>query len=169
MANLVEIARIVGPHGLKGRMCVKALGGDNSALSRYSRFIVGGSGTPRRVVSLETKKTRAVVLLEGFDHISQVESLKGEILYVPREDLPEPQEGEYYWRDLVGLEVFDAGGRSLGQVVGLIPTGSNDVLVVDGDRQHLIPFTSDVILEVCLSLRRIVIDASLLEDVLDGA
>ncbi|HPC46570.1 MAG TPA: ribosome maturation factor RimM [Deltaproteobacteria bacterium] len=169
MASLVEIARINGPHGLKGKMRVSALSGNPANLSHYRRFIVGPHGSCVRVRSLEISNRRAILALEGIDHISQVEMITGQILYVPREDLPALSEDEYYWRDLVGLDVVDVRGRRLGVVAGLFPTGSNDVLEVDGHTRHLIPFTSGVILEVSVGSGRIVVDTTLLEDVLDPA
>ncbi len=78
---------------------------------------------------------------------------------VPREELPETQSGEYYWTDLEGLKVVHRDGRSLGTVAYLIATGANDVLVVDGDREYLIPFVMDeVILDVDLGRGQISVD-----------
>ena len=61
---------------------------------------------------------------------------------VPREDLPQTQTGEYYWADLEGLQVVHRDGQSLGRVAYLMATGASDVLVVNGDGERLIPFTT---------------------------
>jgi 16S rRNA processing protein RimM len=167
MSELVEIARIAGPFGLEGRMRVVALGGGPDLLSRYTRFFIGLHGPSSRVVSMDIRRGHAVVALEGIDRVSQVETLKGEILYVERSDLPALEDGEYYWRDLLGLVVQDMNGRVIGEVVALLPTGSNDVLEVGSARRILVPFTADVIKDVSLEKRLIVIDADLLEGLLD--
>jgi len=78
---------------------------------------------------------------------------------VPREDLPTTEDGEYYWADLEGLQVVHRDGRSLGKVAYLMATGSNDVLVVDGDDEQLIPFVmGEVILDVDLGKGQISVD-----------
>jgi len=78
---------------------------------------------------------------------------------VAREDLPQTQDGEFYWTDLEGLQVVHRDGRSLGKVAYLMATGANDVLVVEGDEENLIPFVmGDVILDVDLAQGRISVD-----------
>ncbi len=96
-----------------------------------------------------------------------MEPLKGETLYIKREQLEEPEEDEYYWRDLMGLKVMDTQGTVLGEIVDIFSTGSNDVYVVDKSKQYYIPATKDVIKEISLEKGCITIDASLLEGLLD--
>lgn len=70
---------------------------------------------------------------------------------VEREALPEPGRRSYYWADLEGLRVVHRDGRELGRVAYLMETGANDVLVVQGDSEYLVPFIlDDVILDVDL-------------------
>ena len=77
---------------------------------------------------------------------------------MPREALPEAAENEYYWSDLIGLEVVNVQGEVLGKVTDLLETGANDVLVVEGERERLLPFTAQVILKVDLAAGRINVD-----------
>lgn len=67
-------------------------------------------------------------------------ALRGKRIWIRREQLPEPEPGEYYWADLIGMHVETVRGESLGTVSGLMETGANDVLMVDGKRERLIPF-----------------------------
>ena len=86
-------------------------------------------------------------------------ALVGAEVWVPRELLPKAPEGEYYWADLEGLEVFTVEGVSLGQVTHLFATGANDVLVVKGERERLIPFVpGQQVVRVDLDGRRIEVD-----------
>jgi len=80
------------------------------------------------------------VLLPGFDDREQAASLVGLQIFVRREQLPATAKDEYYWSDLEGLEVKTTNGVLLGRVSRLMETGANDVLVVQGDREHLVPF-----------------------------
>jgi 16S rRNA processing protein RimM len=167
MADLVEIARINGPHGLRGRIRITPFGGSIEGFTRYTHVMIGSDPTPVALLSAQKSKGTYIIALEGYTHISQVEHMKGQVISVHPEQLEPLPEGEYYWRDLIGLKVVDREGSPLGEVVSVLATGSNDVLVVDEARQHLIPFTGDVIVEVSLDRQCIVIDASLLEGLLD--
>jgi 16S rRNA processing protein RimM len=167
MTDLIEIARISGPHGLKGHIKIIPFGDSFKRFIRYTHLIVGKNGVPLEVLSAQNRRGFYVIELSGFNHISQVESLKGEILYVKKEQLEEPAEGEYYWRDLLGLKVIDMQGAVLGEIVDIFSTGSNDVYVVDKSKQYFIPATKDVVKEISLEKSCITIDASLLEGLLD--
>src|SRR5699024_8188144 len=73
--------------------------------------------------------------------------LLGADVAVARSDMPVLPPGEYYWHDLIGLEVANRAAESLGQVTGMMETGANDVLVVKGERERLIPFVPGVIVD----------------------
>ncbi len=78
---------------------------------------------------------------------------------IPRDELPATQPDEYYWHDLQGLTVVTLAGERLGTVDHLIETGANDVLVVEGDRERLIPFVmGQVIVGVDLDKGEIRVD-----------
>ena len=85
--------------------------------------------------------------------------LMGSEIGIRRDQLPAPEPGEYYWSDLQGLEVVTEKGESLGRVDHLIETGANDVLVVKGDRERLIPFVmQQVVTRVDLDAGTIQVD-----------
>jgi len=85
--------------------------------------------------------------------------LIGAVLAIAEADLPATGPGEFYAYQLEGFDVVTSGGDRLGTVDHLIPTGSNEVLVVrDGAREHLLPVIADVVREVDLADRKIVIE-----------
>ena len=93
-----------------------------------------------------------LLTLKKFDNVDQVMHLVGRELYVTPEQLPQLPDGEYYWRDLVGLRVITEQGETLGTLAEIIATGSNDVYVVQGgDREYLIPALEDVVREINLN------------------
>ena len=97
--------------------------------------------------------------LEGIEDRDAAKAWVGSEVAVERDRLPDTDEGEYYWFDLIGAEVVDAGGRRLGRVQGLMETGANDVMVVRGERERLIPFiVEQVVKAVDLDARRITVD-----------
>ena len=90
---------------------------------------------------------------------TQRAALIGTEIAVRREELPPPEPGTYYWADLEGLTVVNLDGAVLGTVSHLFETGANDVLVVvDGERERLIPYTREAVKQVDLQARMIRVD-----------
>ena len=89
----------------------------------------------------------------------QAEAVSGAERWVPRDRLPPPRPGQYYWVDLEGLEVVTLEGVRLGTVSHLFDTGANPVMVVAGERERLLPFVMDqYVASVDLEGRRITVD-----------
>ena len=103
-----------------------------------------------RLKSLKAHSNGVVVLLDGVADRTTAESMKGVLVGAPREALPRTDKNEFYWTDLIGLDVINTADERLGKVVGLIETGANAVLRVLGDDQveRLLPFVSAVVLAV---------------------
>jgi 16S rRNA processing protein RimM len=99
-----------------------------------------------------------IAKLAGIDDRDQAFALRGREIAVNREELPEAAENEYYWNDLIGLTVVNREGVELGQVTKLMETGSHDVLVVKGEKEHLIPFADAYVTKVDLPGKRIEVD-----------
>jgi 16S rRNA processing protein RimM len=98
------------------------------------------------------------VKLEGCDDRDAAARLRGREVAVPRSELPANAEGEYYWSELIGLNVVSRDGAALGRVTGLLETGANPVLVVGGDRERLIPFVEAVVVKVDVAGGRLTVD-----------
>ena len=97
--------------------------------------------------------------LEGVDSPEQALALKGRKVALPRSALAEPEAGQYYWADLVGLEVVNAQGSVLGVVQGLFSNGAHDVMELAGDKStRLLPFVPAVVRKVDLEGRRIEVE-----------
>jgi 16S rRNA processing protein RimM len=98
-------------------------------------------------------------MLEGITDANLAEPLKGKNVFADERDLPPPAENEFYFRDVIGCEVFLSDGRRIGAVEDIIVTGANDVFVVrDGDKEVLVPVIEDVVKEIDVAGHRIVID-----------
>ncbi|HYH42826.1 MAG TPA: ribosome maturation factor RimM, partial [Burkholderiales bacterium] len=89
--------------------------------------------------------------LQGCDDRDVAVRYRGRQVAVPRAEFPQAGENEFYWADLVGLKVVNAEGEDLGTVSRVFETGANDVLVVEGERERLIPFTEEVVSKVDLA------------------
>ncbi|MBI2733579.1 MAG: ribosome maturation factor RimM [Aquabacterium sp.] len=119
---------------------------------------------------LQVKQARdqgdvVVATAEGLEDRNAAEALKGARVYVSRSAFPTPDEDEFYWVDLIGLDVVNKEGQALGKVVDLLDTGPNSVLRLEGEAgedgkpvERMIPFVSAYIVSVSLADRRIVAD-----------
>ena len=98
--------------------------------------------------------------MEGVSDRTAAEQMRGVFVGAPRSALPATRKDEYYWADLIGLEVVNQHEQSLGKVLGLIETPANDVLRVgDGENtERLLPFVAAVVVDVDLSARRVRVD-----------
>jgi 16S rRNA processing protein RimM len=150
----VLLGKIIATHGVKGQLRVFLFSGEFSSIAGLDTIMVKApnSGMETFEVAAAARHGKKVLLtLKNYDNVNQVLHLVGRELYVERDQLPELPEGEYYWRDLVGLRVVTDQGETLGTLTEIIATGSNDVYVVQGrEREYLIPALEEVVLEVNL-------------------
>lgn len=158
--NLVVMGRIAAPFGVRGWVKVQPFTEEFDSLLDYPVWHLGRATQWREVAVLEADvhSKSLVARLDGCDDRDDAAALKGMEIAVPREALPKAGEDEYYWSDLIGLEVENAQGEVLGKVSEVLETGANDVLVVEGERERLIPFVAHTILKVDLAAGRINVD-----------
>jgi 16S rRNA processing protein RimM len=101
--------------------------------------------------------------LKGITSLSLGEMLVGSEIFIEKRILPDLEEGSYYWYDIIGISVFTTDDQYIGRVKSIIPTGSNDVLVVkdpnrDKDNEVLIPVLESVVLEIDLKDKTMRVD-----------
>lgn len=157
----ILLGRVVGAFGVRGEVKLQSFTDPAAALLKYQPWLLVQAGAERELVGARGRETAkgVVAALPGVDTRDAAEALAGAELWVPRERLPPPKPGEYYWVDLEGLEVVNREGIVLGTVSHLFDTGANDVMVVAGERERLIPFLTDsFVLSVDFDARRIVVD-----------
>lgn len=159
----VIVGRIGAPFGIKGWVHVHSFTEPPDNLIRFSEWFLklGDSWQPTEVLSVKAHTKDFVVHLKGYEDRERAEGLRNVDIAVGREALPPLPVGEYYWADLIGLEVWSDSGRYLGNIDSLFETGSNDVMVVqdlqEGSKtiEHLIPYILDeVVLEIDLKAQK---------------
>jgi len=190
--DAVEVGRVVDAWGVKGGIKVMPFSADPQALFCTKKWFLrpadvaagavvrpGAMAKPAPASAtarlsaprfLQVRNAReqgdvVVATCEGLDDRNAAEALKGARVFVSRSAFPTPDDGEFYWIDLIGLDVFNPQGEALGRVVDLIETGPNSVLRLEGEAgadgkpvERLIPFVSAYILSVSLADKRIVAD-----------
>lgn len=160
--RLVALGHVTGVHGLQGWIKVHSDTSPRENIAIYTQLLLS-SGNDWRSWKLSSgrRQGKGVVLkLKGCNDRDQAEALVGARIAVYRDQLPDLESpDDFYWTDLEGLAVETTEGLALGEVDHLFETGANDVLVVRGDRERLIPFIwEQVVIEVDLEGRRMVVD-----------
>lgn len=161
MTRPVILGRVGAPHGVAGWFRVRSAARPPESILEFETWLIGGSGDWReyRVVDGRVRSNGLLARLEGVADRDAAATLRHAEIAVPRAALPEPAPGEWYWADLLGLAVETVDGTPLGRVDDLLETGANDVLVVRGERERLIPWLPErVVIRVDPQAGRLVVD-----------
>lgn len=158
----IKIGKLGSSYGIRGWIKVQSYTEFGINILDYQPWFLSRDGEKWQTIQVEAGRlhgNRVIVKFAGINTPEEVSTLTGNLIWIERHQLPETSKDEYYWSDLEGLTVINKDGSILGQVSYLIATGSNDVLVVKGDKEHAIPFLQgDVILSVDLQKKEIQVD-----------
>jgi 16S rRNA processing protein RimM len=157
---MLVMGRVTGPFAVSGWVKLQVFTERVDGLLDYPVWWIGQQGDWQQ---FEVEQGAAhggslLAKLKGVQDREQAAALRGREVAVPREALPGSAEGEYYWADLAGLRVANLEGEALGVVTGLLETGANQVLVVHGERERLIPFVAAVVKSVDVARGALVVD-----------
>ena len=156
----IALGKIVGVFGIKGWVKVFSETRPREQIFKYSPWILelNGSVIEAELVEGKLQGKGLIASLKGFTDCDQAKQLSGAVITVPEQALPATGKDEYYWSQLVGLNVVNLQGINLGRVKSLFETGANDVMIVKGDEEHLIPFTRYAVIDVDLDSGMITVD-----------
>ena len=159
---LLPIGKVVGTHGIKGYLKVfsYAESVDSFAPGKELTFSREGDTVATLLTESARQHKRVVLLaLEGIGSIEAAEKLVGCQVCIDKAYLAQPEEGTFYWHQVIGLQVFTLDNRRLGRVAAILPTGSNDVYVVrDGKNEILIPAIDSVVVDIDLEQKVLKVD-----------
>ncbi|WP_022948893.1 ribosome maturation factor RimM [Methylohalobius crimeensis] len=163
MTRRIRLGEISGAFGVKGWVRVYSHTRPRENILEYSPWELAHKEKRWSLKVLEGRRQgpSVVASLEGIDTREAAEILRGAKIEIDRTRLPPLEPGEFYWADLVGMDVLDLAGRRFGQVVDMMETGANDVMIVRGEegREILVPWLRDrVIREVNLAAGEIRVD-----------
>ena len=160
--DLVCVGHILGAQGIKGWVRVFSNTSPRENIVKYSPWLVArGDELVAFKVQGRLQGKNVIAGLEGIEDRSGAEALIGCQLFIRPQQLPRLDAGEYYWSDLIGLEVETLQAEPLGVVAAMMETGADDVMVLAGERERLIPFVMDeIVREVDLGNQRLVVDWS---------
>jgi len=157
--RMLVIGSVTGAYGVRGWIKVFSETDPRENILTYSPWYLGASRQPREPVEARCQGKVLVARLAGIDDRDGALALIGQEIAVRRDQLPPPGPDEIYWADLEGLAVEAENGRLLGRVAYLLATAANDVLVVQGERERLIPFLWEAVVKAVDTDRgRILVD-----------
>ncbi len=159
-SRLIVLGKLSAPFGVRGWIKVTSYTEPPEGILGYRDWSVVKNGSARKFKVLQGKPHGKffVVQFDGIEDRDEAAKLTHAEIQVPRSQLPDSDDG-YYWTDLIGLNVVTKDGVELGIVDSLMETGANDVLVLKGDRDRLVPWIEgDVIVRVDLAGMSITVD-----------
>ena len=123
-------------HGVRGEVRIQPWADEAAFLTRFRRFYIDGA--PVKVRSCRVHKQMCVAALEGVEDVNAAMALKGKVIFIDREDARLPA-GTVFLQDIIGARCVDETGRELGTVEDILSEPAASVLVVQGEREILIP------------------------------
>ena len=160
--TLLHVGKISGVFGIKGWVKVFSFTGYREDILQYSPWLLKKNGVTKtiEIVTGQLQNQLVVAQIKGIDDRNAAEALMGWEIFIDKSQLPAAKQNEYYWSDLIGLQVENTEGVVLGVIDNLLETGANDVIIVQGEeRQHAIPFLQpQIVLEVDLAARKMRVD-----------
>lgn len=161
--GLISFGKISKVQGLSGEVRFHPFSRQLDNISTLERIFIIKSPNSNPVEFIiqksRTHKNTAILKIQGIDSVEEAEKLIGSIVHVEVSDLKELEEDEYYWFDLIGLQVYTVNGEHIGDVENLIDRSLQSLLVVKKEgKEHLIPLTEPIVQKVDLAESRIIIN-----------
>lgn len=158
----ILLGRVLGAFGVRGELKIESWTEPRLAIFRYQPWVLRAPNGQESALSGARGRDSGkhlVATFPGIDDRTSVEAMRGTEIHVARSALPPPSADEYYWVDLEELDVQTMQGVMLGRVSHLFSTGANDVLVVRGERERMIPFVRpDYVKSVDFEANLIIVD-----------
>jgi len=160
--ELLLVGKVLRPHGLEGKLRILSYAESEKSFLRPGIVVLKPErGEPRefRVFSIKPHKNVLLVKLKGLDSPEEAERYRGADIFLRKSLLTRRGEDEFYWHEIIGLRVCLKSGEHLGTIREIFQTGSNDIYVVrEGEKEILIPAISDVVREIDLASKKMIIE-----------
>jgi len=140
--ELISVGKVSGIFGVRGWIKVYSYTETRENILTYSPWILRKGKESKEVQVIDGRRhgKTVVACLDGLNDRDEAAELNGWEILIHAQQLPKAKRGEYYWTDLVGLRVKTIDGTDFGIIEQMLETGANDVVVVAGERERLIPF-----------------------------
>ena len=161
LEEIVVMGKVLVPYGVNGWVKVYSFTEKLESFLTYKKLYLSKDQKNWLEIKIKEIKLHGKTIIAKFSEIAdrtQAETYKNYLIGVPKDYLPQLNDNQYYWNDLIGLEVLNLQDVSFGLVDTYIETGANDVIVVKGDKERLIPYTPMTVLKVDTIKNKIIVD-----------
>jgi 16S rRNA processing protein RimM len=142
----LEAGKIVTTHGIRGEVKIMPYTDTPELLCEFDRLFMGKDKAEIYIDRARVAKNMVIAKIEGIDTVEAAEKYRNKVLFMHRDDL-ELDEDTYFIQDLIDMEVKDAdSGFVYGKITDVLQNGANDVYVIKGDREYLVPAIPDVVI-----------------------
>ena len=161
LEEIVVMGKVLVPYGVNGWVKVYSFTEKLESFLTYKKLFLSKDKENWLEIKAKEVKLHGKTIIAKFSEIAnrtQAENYKDYLIGVPKDYLPQLNEDQYYWNDLIGFEVLNLQNISFGLVDTFIKTGANDVIVVKGEIERLIPYTARIVLKVDTINGKIIVD-----------
>ncbi|MCY6959504.1 ribosome maturation factor RimM [Clostridium brassicae] len=155
MEQFLTVGKIINTHGVRGEVKVKSTTDDVKRFKKLKEAYIDGEEI--KVIGCKFQPDKVILKIEGIDSMDDAERLKNKLIQVKRENAIKLPKDTYFAVDIIDCEVYEETGKKLGKVDEIIYTGSNDVYWVKGENEVLIPALKDIILNIDINNKKIII------------
>jgi 16S rRNA processing protein RimM len=160
--ELLPLGKISKPHGLNGEVRIFLYSGNLDSINKLNSLFICKKEDERpvelKISHLRIHNNTTIIAIEGINTVEEASGLRGSIVLADKCDLPETKEDEYYWFQLIGLNVVTVEGNFIGTVKNLIDREPQSLLVVENDKKEfLIPMVDTIVREVKLDESEVII------------
>jgi len=160
--DLIAYGKVIKPHGLSGEVKVLPFSGEFSSFKNFSNLYISLEidNPPQFVISRSrNQKTHIIVKLQDVDSIDAAERLKGLIVFIDKKELPKKEDDEYYWFELIGMDVFNTEDKLIGKVKDIMDTAAQPILIISNNtEEYLVPMVEKYVEDIDLANSKIVIN-----------
>jgi len=163
LADMFNVGKIVNTHGIKGEVKVQRITDFEDRFENGNQLILEkekGQTLELEVDGHRIHKGFDLIHFKGYDNINDVEHFQGLYLKILENQQTDLEENEFYYHEIIGCAVYLISGEKLGTVKEILAPGANDVWVTEreGGKDVLVPYIEDVVKEVDVSARKVVIE-----------
>ena len=159
--GLIHVGKISGVFGVKGWLKLFSFTEPRDNILSYKTWLLqkNGQEKPVKLIGGQAQGKGVVAQIEGISDREQAFDVIGWDIFISHDQLPAKEKGEYYWFELIGLDVENLEGIRLGKVESLFETGANDVLLIKGEKERAVPFLQgQTVTAIDLAAGRMVVD-----------
>jgi 16S rRNA processing protein RimM len=156
----LAVGKLRRPHGIMGEMLMEVWTDFPERLKKGKKVFVGDDHSIYEIDQIRSADKMVLVHFKGYNTSQDIDQLRNALMYVRADDLPALPEGEYYFHQLIGLNVVDESGQPVGILSEIMETGANDVYVIitPAGEEALLPAIDEVIRKVDLEQGRLIVN-----------